>query len=71
MVYTIVPRGPLDLVSVPSVVLVDARGEDLIAKFQDIHATTRKRLLDANSRYKLPRILGVVVSSWKWAIIFG
>lgn len=56
VVYGLVPRGPVDLLVVPSRSPPrsppDKRASDLIAELQGLQAATQARLLDTNARHK-------------------
>lgn len=74
VVYAVVPRGPIDLISIPSPVQSDMRAVDLISNLQRVHDSTRARLLDANNRYKTSadlhrRAVEFEVGDFVWAVL--
>lgn len=74
VVFGIVPRGPVDLLALPSPSNADLRASDLIADLRTIHETTRSRLEEANAKYKAAadarrRNLELEVGDYVWAVL--
>ncbi|KAL6503790.1 hypothetical protein OROGR_025713 [Orobanche gracilis] len=52
IVYAVVPRGPVDLLTLPQHPQGDVRAADLIADLRAVHSSTYDRLQEATSKYK-------------------
>ena len=52
MVYSIVPRGPLDLISLPSRTRVYGKAEEFVGGLQEIHKQVHDNLVQAAAKYK-------------------
>lgn len=52
MVYSAVPRAPLDLLPLPHNTQIHGRDEDFVAGLQEIHEAVRDNLSQANAKYK-------------------
>ena len=52
VVYSAIPKGPLDLTTVPYQKGVDKRASDFVNELQECHRTVHERLLASNEKYK-------------------
>ncbi|KAL6531492.1 hypothetical protein OROMI_027855 [Orobanche minor] len=52
VVYGVLPRAPIDLLTLPSSKPSDMRATELINELQKLHATTKSHLETSNARYK-------------------
>ncbi|KAI9165278.1 hypothetical protein LWI28_010951 [Acer negundo] len=74
VVYTLVPRSPLDLLPLPSRTRVHGKAEDFVHGLQEIHQQVQKNLLQSGEKYKLAadkkrRHLEFNVGNLVWAIL--
>lgn len=53
MVYSIIPRGSLDLVPLPNKTRVHDKAMDFVTGLQNIHKQVHDNLVEASSKYKL------------------
>ena len=52
MVHSVQPRGPLDLMVLPSKKRVHGKASDFVTGLQDVHRAVFENLTNANSKYK-------------------
>ena len=52
VVYSALPRGPLDLLPFPAKTKVHGKAADFVTWLQDIHKTVFDNLTSSNARYK-------------------
>ena len=52
VVYSIVPRGPLDLISLPSKTRVHGKAEEFVGGLQEVHKRVYDDLVQATTKYK-------------------
>ncbi|KAL6518279.1 hypothetical protein OROMI_033980 [Orobanche minor] len=74
VVYAVIPRGPLDLLTLPSHRDLDVRAVDLIEQLRSVHSVTQQRLVDANQSYKASadahrRTVDFEVGDPVWAVL--
>ena len=74
MVYSIQPRGPLNLIVLPSKTRVHGKASDFVTGLQDVHRAVFDNLTSANSRYKQKadqkcRHLEFDVGDFVWAVL--
>ena len=53
VVYSIVPRGPLDLISLPSKTRVHGKAEEFVGGLQEMHKQAHYNLVQLAIKYKL------------------
>ncbi|KAK6114742.1 hypothetical protein DH2020_007011 [Rehmannia glutinosa] len=64
VVYAVIPRGPSDLITLPSPVRADSRAVDLLESLCQTHAATRAKLMESNAQYKAS------ADTRRWAVEF-
>lgn len=74
VVYSILPRGPIDLAPLPEKTRVHGKAADFLTGLQSIHQTVRDNLTTANAQYKHhadQRLLHVEfqVGDFVWAML--
>ena len=52
VVYSVQPRGPLDLLALPSKTRVHGKAEDFVVSLQDVHKLVFDNLTASNTKYK-------------------
>ena len=52
VVYSVVPRGPLDLIPLPDKTRIHGKAATFISGSQEVHQTVHDNLLKATSKYK-------------------
>ena len=52
VVYSVQPRGPHDLMLLPSKTRVHGKASDFVTGLQDVHRAVFENLTNANSKYK-------------------
>ena len=72
--YSVQPRGPLDLMVLPSKTRVHGKARDFVTGLQDVHRAVFENLNSANSKYKQKadhkcRHLEFEVSDFVWAVL--
>ena len=52
MVYSVVPRGPLDLLPLPGKTKINGKAENFMQGLLEVHKTVHDNLLMATGKYK-------------------
>ena len=74
VVYSAQPRGPLDLIPIPSTEKTHRKAADFVTGLLDVHKTVRDNLSAANARYKARadqhrRHVEFEVGDFVWAVL--
>ena len=74
VVYSVQPRGPLDLMVLPSKTRIHGKAGDFVTGLQDVHRAVFENLNSANSKYKQKayhkrRHLEFEVGDFVWAVL--
>ncbi|KAI3700067.1 hypothetical protein L2E82_44682 [Cichorium intybus] len=74
VVYSAQPRGPLDLMSLPSSGSVPKKVQDFVEGLHEVHKVVHANLVQANSKYKKdadqkPRHVDFDVGDFVWAVL--
>ncbi|PKI38558.1 hypothetical protein CRG98_040991 [Punica granatum] len=71
VVYSVTPRGPLDLLPVPDKTRVHGKAADFVHGLQEIHETVQNNLKNAAMKYKVVADRRRSMWSLRLAILFG
>ncbi|KAK4845069.1 hypothetical protein QYF36_000459 [Acer negundo] len=74
VVYSAIPRGPLDLLPLPSKTRINGKAEEFVHKLLDMHKVVHENLLQSTSNYKLPtyrkrRNVEFEVGDFVWVVL--
>ncbi|KAI9162103.1 hypothetical protein LWI28_023903 [Acer negundo] len=74
VVYSLVPRSPIDLIPLPSKTRVHGKAEDFVQGLQEVHKQVQENLLQSVEKYKLAadkkrRHLEFDVGDFVWAVL--
>ena len=74
VIYSIVPRGPLDLIPLPSRIRVHGKAEEFVGGLQEIHKQVHDNLVQATVKYKSSvdkrhRHVELEVSYYVWVVL--
>ncbi|KAI9174135.1 hypothetical protein LWI28_012455 [Acer negundo] len=74
VVYSLVPRSPIDLIPLPSKTRVHRKAEDFVQGLHEVHKQVQEKLLQSVEKYKLAadkkrRHLEFEVGDFVWAVL--
>ena len=74
MVYSVVPRGPLDLIPLTDKTTIDGKAAAFVSGLQKVHQAVHDNLLKAASKYKQAvdkkrRHIEFDVGDYMWAVL--
>ena len=74
MVYSVIPRGPLDLLPLPNKSRIHGKAGDFVEHLQVTHKLVRENLLKSTEKYKAAadkkrRLVKFEVGDFVWAVL--